>query len=57
MNYFFFVIIKEKSEKTQHKVNEMNDAISYEVKSRVRQVTAKHKGYEQIDEKPSNVKY
>jgi hypothetical protein len=35
----------------------MNDTICYEVKSKVRQITAKHKGYEQMDEKPTPVKY
>ncbi len=42
----FFI---EKTEKTQNKMNEMNGALFYEVKSRMRQVKAKRKGYEPID--------
>jgi len=47
--------LTEKTEKTQSKLSEMNDAFCNEVKSRMRQVTAKQKGYEQFSKKSFGV--
>jgi hypothetical protein len=49
MKNFIQRFFSDKSGKTQTKMNEINGAFFCEVKSRMRQVTAKRKGYEPID--------